>query len=128
MKLIGRIGIILLVALAVAGATLVLVKNGALDALGLSGGEGDRPAMAQSDGERPAMADFDGERPAGGERDGGGGVASFFSGLGRNLGKILVIVAGVVVGQWLWSLVSRRRKAKPGGAAMSEKTPESDFV
>lgn len=129
MKLLGRIGIILLVALAVAGATLAVVNNGALDSLGLGGGDGDRPAMAQSDGERPAMGDFDGERPTGGrgERDGGGGVASFLAGLGRNLGTILVIVAGVVAGQWLWSLVSRR-KAKPGGGATAEKPPENDFV
>lgn len=128
MKLIGRIGIILLVALALIGATLAVVNNGALDSLGIGGGDGDRPAMTASGGERPTMSDFDGERPAGGrgERD-GGGVASFLSGLGRNLGTILVIVAGVVVGQWLWSLVSRR-KAKPGGGAIAEKPPENDFV
>ena len=119
MKLIGRIGMILLVALAVAGATVALVNNGALDSLGIGNGDGGRPAMGEFDGERPAMGDFDGESGGRGERG---------SGLGSVLGKILVIVAGVVVGQWLWSLVSRRHKADPGGAGAAEKTPEQEFV
>lgn len=126
MKLIGRIGMILLVALAVAGATVALVNNGALDSLGIGNGDGGRPAMGEFDGERPAMGDFDGESGGRGER--GSGLGSVLSGLGRNLGKILVIVAGVVVGQWLWSLVSRRHKADPGGAGAAEKTPEQEFV
>ncbi len=127
MKLFGRIAIILLVALAVTGATVLLVNNGALDSLGIGGGDSSRPAMAEFGGERPAMGDFDGQQPGGRGERGGGGLGSFLPGLGRNLGKILVIVAGVVVGQWLWSLVSRR-KTGPGGAVATEKAPENDFV
>lgn len=131
MRTLGRILIILLAALVVVGAAVVLVDNGTVGG-GTPGGRG---------GERPSFAGLeDGERPIGdhegrgfgeheGEREGSGG--SLLAGLIKNLGTIALIVTGVVLGQWLWSRIARRRAGRekaPGVPVTVEKSPDVDPI
>jgi len=124
-RLIGRILIILLAALAVAGATMVLVNRGALDRwLGGAGepferGEFDAAARPDFDttGERPA-------RPQGGEFRGrgerGGLGLQTLAGLLRNLAAIAVIVLLVGLAGWVGARFGARRAPK----APTEKAPK----
>ena len=101
MRLLGKIGVILIAALMVAGATLALENSGALSSL-TSGGHGER-------GERHATASADADSDwAAGERhergEGSRDRASGLTGVSRNLG----IVAAVVAGVWLISRLGRQ--------------------
>ena len=109
MKLLGKIVVILLAALMVAGATLALDNSGALSSLtgGGAGERGERPAGAPTDADSAFAA---GERPergqGGGGRggEGGGNWLSSLGGLARNLGLIAAVVAGV----WLLGRLGRQ--------------------
>ena len=105
MRTIGRILVILLAAVAVAGATAILVDNRLLGAQG-PGEWGEGLETAEFEGRQRPEGDFDhGER---GEHEGGrdGQAGSLLAGLIRNLGivalitrqeLVLVLVGGVFV-------------------------------
>jgi len=118
MKLLGKIIVILVAALLVAGATLALDNSGALSSLTADehGERGERPAGAPTDadgalmpGARPERGEFrDGDDGFGGE--GGGGLTSNLMGMARNLGLIAAVVAGVWLLGWLSRQAATRRK------------------
>ena len=104
MKLLGKIVVILIAALMVAGATLALDNSGALSSLTSRGrGErGERHATASADADSVRAAGEWPERGEGGEFHDGEGSrdwASGLTGVARNLG----IVAAVIAGVWLIS-------------------------
>ena len=113
-KLLGKIMMILLAALMVAGATLALDNSGALSSLtGGPGERGERSVGAPTDtdsafaaGERPERG---GDGEFGGE-GGRGGWASSLQSLVRNLGLIAAVVGGVWLLGWLARQAATRRK------------------
>ena len=114
MKLLGKIIVILVAALMVAGATLALENSGALSSLtgGGPGGRGERPEGAPTDADSAFAA---GERPErggdfGGEGGREGGWASGLLNVARNLGLIAAVVAGVGLLGWLAGQATTRRK------------------
>lgn len=112
MKLLGKIGVILLAALMVAGATLALDNSGALSSLtggAGHGGEGrsERPAGAPADA---GSAFAPGERPASGGEGGRDGWAGGLLNVARNLGLVAAVVAGVWLIGWLARQTATRRK------------------
>lgn len=126
MRTIGRILVILLAAVAIAGATAILVDNGLLAALG-SGERGEGLETAEFEGRQRPKGDFDhGER---GEHEGGGDgqAGALLAGLVRNLGVIALIVSGVVLGQWLWPRLSSRGSPRKAALA-AEKRPEDEYL
>lgn len=131
MRTVGRIIVILLAALLVAGAAVVLVDNGTTGGRAAAGHDDERPSFARpADGERPDRGregrEF-GEHD--GEREGSGG--SFLAGILKNLGTIALIVAGVVLGQWLWSRIAHRRTGRekvPGETIPVEKSPDGEPI
>lgn len=120
MKLLGKIALILLAAVLVAGATLALTNRGALDSL-----TGGGPSL--EGGERREMGDGDfapGQRPERGEGRGRDGDQSLWGGLmgiARNLGVIAAIVAGVWLITWAGGRFAARRKVEQAG---KEKMPD----
>lgn len=134
-RLIGRILVILLAALAVAGATMVLVNRGALDwwlggaSESFDRGEFDAAARPDFDatGERPA-------RPQGGPQGGefrgrgerGGLGLQTLAGLLRNLATIGVIVLLVGLTGWVGGRLGARRAPNRASKAPAEKS--SDYV
>ena len=109
MRLLGKIGVILIAALMVAGATLALENSGALSSLtsGGHGERGERHATASADADSDWAAGERHERGEGGEFRGGEGSrdrASGLTGVSRNLG----IVAAAVAGVWLISRLGRQ--------------------
>lgn len=126
MRTIGRILVILLAAVAVAGATAILVDNRLLGAQG-PGEWGEGLETAEFEGRQRPEGDFDhGER---GEHEGGrdGQAGSLLAGLIRNLGIVALIVSGVVLGQWLWSRLSGRGSPRKAALA-AEKIPEDEYL
>ncbi|HOU40799.1 MAG TPA: hypothetical protein PK829_05985 [Promineifilum sp.] len=132
MKLLGKIVVILMAALMVVGGTLALEKNGALSSL-TAGGAGEQGEGAPADfdgafapGQRPERGDgdFGGE----GGRDGAGSLMS----IGRNLGTIAAIVAGVALLGWLARQTSQAtNRSKLAKAAMppdKEVTKPDEFL
>jgi hypothetical protein len=120
MKLLGKIVVILIAALLVAGATLALDNSGALSSLvgGGPGERGERPAGMPADmdsasarGERPDAdsAFAAGERPGRGGHNEGGDWAAGLLGLGRNLAVVAAVVAGVWLIGWLGGRTAVRR-------------------
>lgn len=114
MKLLGKIAVILMAALMVAGATLALENSGALSGL-TAGGHGERGERhAASAGADSAWAA--GERPTRGEgrgfegRERGGDWTGGLLGMARNLGIIAAVVAGVWLLGWLNRQTAVRRK------------------
>ena len=119
MKLLGKIVVILLAALLVAGGTLALENSGALSSLTGGrgpGGEvrgewaGDEAANADSAfaaRERPERGEFHGEGRGG---EGGGNLAGSLLGMARNLGIVAAVVAGVGLLGWLSRQAATRRK------------------
>lgn len=115
MKLLGKIVVILMAALMVAGGTLALENSGALSSL--TGGEGhggegrgERPTGAPTDADSAFAA---GERPERGEGrggEGGGNLAGSLLGMARNLGIVAAVVAGVGLLGWLSRQATTRRK------------------
>jgi len=107
MKLLGKIIVILVAALMVAGATLALENSGALSSLtgGGPGGRGERPEGAPTDADSVFAA---GERP---ERGGDfGGEGGREGGWASDLGLIAAVVAGVGLLGWLAGQATTRRK------------------
>ena len=130
MKLLGKIIVILLAALMVAGGTLALETSGALSSLtgGGPGGWGGRApddfAGAFVPGERPARGDF------GGAGDREGGWASGLLSMARNLGVITAVIAAVVGGAallgWLAGQAATRRKLAKAPLPPQEKAPPEE--
>ncbi len=135
MKLVGKIVVILAAALMVVGGTLALEKSGALSGL-TAGGPGER-------GERPAgaPADFDGafaagQRPGRGGEFGGGEGARDWAGsllsMGRNLGIVAAVVAGVALLGWLarqaTQTTTRRKLAKAAMPPSKEEIAPNEFL
>jgi len=139
MKLLGKIVVILAAALMVVGGTLALEKNGALSSL-TAGGPGER-------GERPAgaPADFDGDFAAGQRPERGGEFGGDFRGgegardwtgsllsMGRNLGIIAAVVAGVALLGWLarqaTQATTRRKLAKAAMPPSKEEMGSNEFL
>ena len=128
MKLLGKIVVILMAALMVAGATLALDSSGALSSLmgGGSGERGERPAGAPTDadsafgsGERPERGDGE----FGGGEGGRGGWASSLQSVARNLGLIAAVIAGVGLLGWLSRQAATRRKL-----AKAETPPDKEVI
>lgn len=112
MKLLGKILVILIAALMVAGATLALDNSGALSSLtGGRGGEG-RDNWAEGAPADAGTAFAAGQRPErGGDHGAGGGnLAESLLGVARNLGLIAAVVAGVWLLGWLARQATTRRK------------------
>ncbi len=130
MKLLGKIVVILTAALMVVGGTLALEKGGALSRL-TAGGPGER-------GERPAgaPADFDGDFAAGQRPERGGEGARDWVGsllsMGRNLGIIAAVVAGVALLGWLarqaTQATTRRKLAKAAVPPSKEEMAPNEFL
>ena len=135
MKLLGKIVVILAAALLVVGGTLALEKNGALGSL-TAGGPSER-------GERPAgaPADFDGDfaagqRPERGGEFGGGEGARDWTGsllsMGRNLGIVAAVVAGVTLLGWLarqaTQATTRRKLAKAAMPPGKDEMAPNEFL
>ncbi len=117
MKLLGKIVVILMAALMVAGATLALENSGALSSLtgGGHGGEGrgewagdgtTNAGSAFAAGERPERGEF----PGGGRGGEGGNWAGNLVNMARNLAIIAAVVAGVGLLGWLSRQAATRRK------------------
>lgn len=135
MKLLGKIIVILAAALMVVGSTLALQKGGALSSLTASGpGErGERPegAPADSDGDFAA-----GQRPERGGEFGGGESArdwaSSLLNMGRNLGIVAAVVAGVALLGWLarqaTQATTRRKLAKAALPPSKEEMAPNEFL
>jgi len=137
MKLLGKIVVILAAALLVVGGTLALEKNGALSSL-TAGGPGERPAGAPADfdgdfaaGQRPERGgEFGGGDFRGGEgaRDWTGSLLS----MGRNLGIIAAVVAGVALLGWLarqaTQATTRRKLAKAAMPPSKEEMRPNEFL
>lgn len=112
MRLLGRIAVILLLALGVVGLTVALVEGGGLGGL-LSGARAERDQAA---GDQLLLGgdDFDGGRmDRGGRGDHGQGGPAALVEVARNLIAVGLIVAGV-------SLVNKaagrlKRQRRPGG-------------
>lgn len=127
MKLLGRIVIILLAALAVAGLTYELGQAGTLSAIAGTGhGEG-RPAdVADAPNQSPdgnVAASGQRQPPAGfqgGERDEGGFSMFGFSEVGK---AFLTTAVVVVVAAPIVSLIQRRRRARRKGIARGRNAP-----
>lgn len=128
MRTIVRILIILFGAVLVAGATFLLVDNGVIG--GNEAGGRTRPEMGQFDPDSLAAGEF--ERSESRERGGGREEQNTFlsAGLLSNLGTIALIVAAVVLGQWLWSLIAKRRPGPKEAASglPPEKMPDGDLT
>ena len=132
MKLLGKIAVILMAALMVAGATLALENTGALSGLtaGGHGERGERHAAAPVDADSAwAAGDRSGRGEGGGfgRRDQGGDWASGLLGIARNLGIIAAVVAGVWLIGWLSRQATIRHKlskAQAGPALEEEAIPK----
>ena len=125
MKLLGKIVVILLAALLVAGGTLALENSGALSSLtggaGHGGeGRGERPTGAPANADSAFAA---GERPERGGGEGGGNLAGSLLGMARNLGIVAAVVAGVGLLGWLSRQAATRRKL-----AKAETPPDKEVI
>lgn len=131
MKLLGKIVVILMAALLVAGGTLALENSGALSSLtagagpgGEGRGEWDGDGTADADspfaaGERPERGEF----PGGGRGGEGGNWSSSLLGMARNLALIAAVIAGVGLLGWLSRQAATRRKL-----AKAEIPPDKEVI
>lgn len=131
-RLLGRILVILLAALAVAGATMVLVNRGALDRwLGGASGQSERGDFDVATlGERPARpeGEFNGRGGGRGGHDEGGGLGlQTVTGLLRNLATIGAVVLLVGLAGWVGARLGARRATGRTAKAPPEKSP-SNYV
>lgn len=101
MKVLGRIVIIVAAALMVVGATVVFANSGAAASVVGSPGRGagvERQAPEAAAGQAPPADRGRPERGADGGRGGGGWLAGLAE-VGRTVGVMAVIIAGVVLAQ-----------------------------
>ncbi len=109
LKIFMRMGLILLVAGAVAGAWYFLAGNMGFSLSTLPGGR-ERPQVGLTTGAARANAPQKGDfqnAERGGENHASGGN---LGGIAVQLGKVALITLGVVGVQWVGNRVSRRRK------------------